>query len=450
MAPARVLRIGAYLFPIVALIVVAALALPPDLDETYYWAWSRELAWAYYDHPPAIAWAIRASTLFSDRILFLRLPSLVSMLIVAVATDASVKRLVPADRIARQLALLSLLGAPMFVLGYLPATPDPLQGAAVALAAYLIVREQLVGAAALLTAGLLIKHSTVFLLLPLLVLAPRSLIGAGWASVLLIPWLVSDASAAFQLDRVFSSTPRGPIAIPLTVGSMMATLGPLTALLLFALPLVRQPPPERILSLGSALLLCACVFAVWFGTGEANWPMPSMVFALPALVGFVVRRGGRLLAAALWIARASALLMVVALLHVVHPFLPIPAAKDRTLRSAGFEEVASAARSVAARIGATKVVARRYQIASELRYHLQDELTVHELGTSRRSQYDLWPRPPLCRGEAVVLVLPHDRIELPADAIAEPVQVQRARGDRVLDTYWVTPLRMREDVGACR
>jgi hypothetical protein len=426
------------------LICAAAFVLPPDLDETYYWTWSRAPAWSYFDHPPGIAWAL---ALLPPRVL-----SLGSMAVVALATVASVQRLVPPESrvAARQLALLSLLGAPMFVLGYLPATPDPLQGAAVAIAAYLIVRGWFLRAAFLLAASLLIKHSTACLLVPLLLLAPRSGIGALLAAPLLLPWLLADASTTFQLDRVFTSTARGPIAIPLTLGSMMATLGPLTALLLVALPFLRQLREERILALGSASLLAACTIAVWFGTGEANWPMPSMVFALPALVGFVVRRGGRSFAIALWIARASALLMIVALLHVLHPFLPIPPAKDRTLRSAGFDAVAAAARESAAKIGATKIAARRYQIASELRYHLQDELTVHELGTSRRSQYDLWPRPPLCKGEAVVLVLPHERIELPADALGPPIPVERGRAGRVLDTYWVTPLLMREDVGACR
>src|SRR5438477_11829765 len=31
-------------------------------DEAYYWDWSRRLAAGYFDHPPGIAWLIRAST----------------------------------------------------------------------------------------------------------------------------------------------------------------------------------------------------------------------------------------------------------------------------------------------------------------------------------------------------------------------------------------------------
>ena len=33
-----------------------------DVDETYYWVYSNNLAWGYFDHPPFIAWLIRMGT----------------------------------------------------------------------------------------------------------------------------------------------------------------------------------------------------------------------------------------------------------------------------------------------------------------------------------------------------------------------------------------------------
>ena len=45
-----------------ALRIVAAALLPLSADEAYYWLWSQHLAAGYYDHPPAIAWTIRAGT----------------------------------------------------------------------------------------------------------------------------------------------------------------------------------------------------------------------------------------------------------------------------------------------------------------------------------------------------------------------------------------------------
>jgi 4-amino-4-deoxy-L-arabinose transferase-like glycosyltransferase len=59
-----------YLVAVCALIVlrfVAGAVLPLSADEAYYWLWSRHLAAGYYDHPPAIAFLIRAGTLvFGD------------------------------------------------------------------------------------------------------------------------------------------------------------------------------------------------------------------------------------------------------------------------------------------------------------------------------------------------------------------------------------------------
>jgi 4-amino-4-deoxy-L-arabinose transferase-like glycosyltransferase len=57
-----------------ALRLVAAALLPLSADEAYYWLWSRHLAAGYFDHPPAIAYAIRSGTiLFGDTALGVRI-----------------------------------------------------------------------------------------------------------------------------------------------------------------------------------------------------------------------------------------------------------------------------------------------------------------------------------------------------------------------------------------
>ncbi len=51
--------------------------LPLSADEAYYWLWSQHLAAGYYDHPPGIAYVIRAGTLlFGDTSLGVRLGGL--------------------------------------------------------------------------------------------------------------------------------------------------------------------------------------------------------------------------------------------------------------------------------------------------------------------------------------------------------------------------------------
>lgn len=54
--------------------LVAGAVLPLSADEAYYWLWSRHLAAGYFDHPPMIAWLIRAGTLlFGDTAFGVRL-----------------------------------------------------------------------------------------------------------------------------------------------------------------------------------------------------------------------------------------------------------------------------------------------------------------------------------------------------------------------------------------
>ena len=59
-------------------LVLAAL-LPAADDEVYYWCWSKDLQWSYYDHPPMTALLIRLSTaVFGDSIFAIRVPACVA------------------------------------------------------------------------------------------------------------------------------------------------------------------------------------------------------------------------------------------------------------------------------------------------------------------------------------------------------------------------------------
>jgi 4-amino-4-deoxy-L-arabinose transferase-like glycosyltransferase len=63
--PTRVSLIGVGM--LILLRGVMAGLLPLSADEAYYWLWSKHLALGYFDHPPMIAWLIRAGTLvFGD------------------------------------------------------------------------------------------------------------------------------------------------------------------------------------------------------------------------------------------------------------------------------------------------------------------------------------------------------------------------------------------------
>src|SRR5579863_9920600 len=64
-APMR--RMVAAIIALLCLRLGLGFVLPLSFDEAYYWLWSRHLALSYFDHPPAIAYAIRLGTLvFGD------------------------------------------------------------------------------------------------------------------------------------------------------------------------------------------------------------------------------------------------------------------------------------------------------------------------------------------------------------------------------------------------
>ena len=60
---------------------IAWLTLGALPDEAYYWVWSRQLQWGYFDHPPLVAWMIRLSTeLLGNSIVAIRLPAVLTWL----------------------------------------------------------------------------------------------------------------------------------------------------------------------------------------------------------------------------------------------------------------------------------------------------------------------------------------------------------------------------------
>lgn len=473
--------------------LAALVGLAPIPDETYYWTWSRALAWTYFDHPPGVAAVLALSTgLLGEGLAGLRAPALAGAAVVVLASRAAARRLAelqalspphlgggapgePAARGARAawLATLVLLGAPMFAVGYLPGTHDVVLGAAMAVAALAVVRAPdspawTAVAALVLTTSVLIKHSAALLalgvLLGLLTTPEGRARLASWparAGVLLglalvSPWLRAEAiagggSVLFQAGHVFDFGPTRPLTgVPLALGSMLLTLGPVGGVGVWWLPRAGVVlPAERALRLGGWVLVVACVIAVVAGSGEANWPMPALVLVAPVIAARLAAwpRGGR---AAERVLYASVLITGVLLTHVARPWVPLRVSRDPTLRGAGMAAVAAEAARVAQAHGARLLATRRYQAASLLRWHLDDAWPVLEVGSTRRgSQYDLWPRPPACAGDVVVWVSLDEAppASLPGRLRAPAQKVWRVPypGAPGLDAWWIVPLELTAD-----
>src|SRR5437588_11068969 len=107
-ADARIVRNTALV--IVALIVlrlVAAAFTPITFDEAYYWMWSKNLAGGYYDHPPMVAYVIRAGTIIAgDTELGVRLVSILLALPMSFAVYQTAGILFGGRRVAATATIL--------------------------------------------------------------------------------------------------------------------------------------------------------------------------------------------------------------------------------------------------------------------------------------------------------------------------------------------------------
>ncbi len=195
-------------------------------------------------------------------------------------------------------------------------------------------------------------------------------------------------------------------------------------------------PILRRFALASVTVVPLVVFVVsaWRRPVEANWPSviyPSALVLLatserPWALGTWWRRG-------LWFAAG---LLTVAALQAWRAVLPISATRDPVARAYGWDALAQAVDSVrtsmqtsmqtsrqtsrqAAEPGLaghgssvpTWVAADRYQDASELAFHLQDQPTVFALNLgSRTNQYDVWPSAwqRMSAGEGLIAVFDAD------------------------------------------
>src|SRR5947208_498132 len=109
---------------LVGLRLVAAAFTPITFDEAYYWMWSKNLAGGYYDHPPMVAYVIRAGTLIAgDTELGVRLVSILLALPMSYAIYRSAAILFGGARVAATSAIL--LNATLLAsVGTLIVTPD--------------------------------------------------------------------------------------------------------------------------------------------------------------------------------------------------------------------------------------------------------------------------------------------------------------------------------------
>ena len=107
-----------------SLLLLQAWLMPIIEDESYYWMYSRQLDWGYFDHPPMVALLIKLSSCFLSGILGVRVLTIAvhffTLMLIWKMID---NKNVPAERLSLAFCLAAL-GLPLFHIYGFITTPD--------------------------------------------------------------------------------------------------------------------------------------------------------------------------------------------------------------------------------------------------------------------------------------------------------------------------------------
>ena len=409
--------------------VVLGLTQPLHPDECYFWRWSLDPAWGYFDQPPAVAWLIAAARfLLGDTVTGVRLPAALCTVAAMVGVYLTAREHTGHGRSLAAAGLL--LATPLVGVAGLVTTPDaPLSLAWVAFL-YAATRAAApgrgrtppadrwlapwVGLGLLAGLGLLCKLTA--LLAPLgfilwwLLRRPRNVGGVVAAVVcglvVAAPWLAWNASTGFapfvwELSHGLHPQSGNPATRFLAfVGGQAGVAGPL--LLVGACVFWGRSLMGRLGAAGRVWTgLSLPVFGVFglaslLAPSAANWP----AMAYPAVAcGIAVWATRRQL---LWIGGTGGAMTLVAVVHLIHPLSFVPPKLDPLKDTAGYGELALVIEEELAEISQQGIpsddgiaLTSRYQDAAAISFHVRFPETIRDQqGRGRPNQWDLWPPPP--------------------------------------------------------
>ncbi len=390
--------------------------------EAYYWTWSRELAWGYFDHGPAVAFLIWMGTLvlgptpLGVRFTFILLSALTLWLCGWLAARLA------HDGEAGLWAVVGLMAIPVFFVAGAAANPDvPFSACTILfLLTALFASEKktwgwLILASFLVGIGICAKLFALVLLLPLLLAAwsyPRrwpalasALAAALLGALPVLIWNVSHnwASLRYHLqDRHAQAIGFSLTNVAKLVGGQLGYLTPLVLIGLGAAAVAlwrqRQALSHARLFLWTALplLFSGFLLILFVPNAEPHWPsegyLPLVVFLGTRLPHWL--RSRRCARPLLILALAfSALLVLIFHIHVltswgIHlmPARYIPR-YDLTNELRGWPQVASGVLEQMSRRKNLLVAACHYTTCSQLAFAAQGRFPVL-CPSPRRDQFD--------------------------------------------------------------
>ena len=449
-------------------------------DEAYYWTWSKESVLSFLDHPPMIAWFIRFGTaIFGDTNFGVRFAGLVAMLVTQLLL-ADIVRRVTHDIRAVLLAVLLPEAAIYYGLLMAKVAPDvALIPFAVAMVWALVRLVESNDARWWLAAGAfaglaLLSKFTAVMLLPAVVAfmlipdwrrrwlsSPWPWAAAGIAVALFAPVLIWNAqhdwaSFRFQSVRAVATHELSLRTVGDFFGLQFFLVGPvllpvlLSAVTLTAWRGIRQRDAVSILL--SASVIMPFLYFLWksltLRIGD-TWPMflwPIGFAAAAINIAMLPREGWpawMIKSTIAWakVAVASGIVLVAGtfLYSVASPWNFFGKA-DPIGGEAGYEQVASRARSEMQKIGASWIATTDYRTYAMLRWYLKDRVPVVQINERGRFTGFRDPGMDSIRGRTGLYVAREPDQTNPVwastTAVRTPLgQVERSWRGMVMDSY---------------
>ena len=397
-------------------------------DEAYYWVWSRSLSWGYLDHPPMVAWLIRASTgVLGSNELAVRLPGiLLAGGTIMLATYAG--HLLGLARKSLLLLQVVLLCFPMLQVAGAIFTPDTpaLFFALLTLVAALLCLNRpenwaswwLLGLAAGL--AMLSKYTALLpvaaILTFLLIHSPRRwykpVLAGVIAIVVISPMLYWNyerdwLSFAFQLSH--GTSPDGR-AWYVNFGDFIAAQAIVANPLLMPLLvycgvriLIRPATAgHRLLAVAGLVTLFGFAATSLLHKVEANWPTLTWIPLIVLLVTVLPSASARL-------SRYTRIAIIVAGISTFVLMLP-PSLLARLNKHSPLNQVdgwGPLAQGIRSKTTTLPIICTRYQDASLFAFYIsgQPDIRVLRMPNDRISHYDQLPLPEL--GQGFTLVTDH-------------------------------------------
>lgn len=417
-------------------LAVAATA-PLAFDEAYYWLWSKNLAAGYYDHPPAVAAAIRLGTIaVGDTALGIRLAFVLLMLPATWAVWRSGAILFGNDRLAVTAALFFNLTL-MVAAGSVLATPDAVVLAASAFVLLFLAKLVETGhgrwwlaVGVAVGAALLSKYTALFfgvsilawlLIVPRMrrwLLTPWPYLGGLVALAIFLPVILWNAEHGWvsflkQFGRSALSDWQ-PLFLPEHVAAQFGLATPpifvLGAMGLASFIKERGRGRSARVLLG-ALIWPLSLYFVWFALHarvEGNWTAP--VFPALAVVAAAAAHGigwtGIWAQLARWCEKLAApvgLFMAAAVyLQAVFGIVPLGAV-DPTARQlgAGWRELGAEIDALRQQNGARTVLTTSYAVTGWLSFYLPSRPPVVQINERIRWVNAPPPDPALFFGPSI-------------------------------------------------